>query len=80
MLAAELERIPEDFSCALLLIEHDVPLVAQVCDAVTVLSSGRVLAQGSPSKVLQTEAVQTAFLGRRSGGAVARGDAVGGRA
>ncbi|WP_101295606.1 ABC transporter ATP-binding protein [Halegenticoccus soli] len=47
----------------LLLIEHDIDLVMNVSDRVTVLDRGRELTTGSPSDVAANERVQAAYLG-----------------
>ena len=46
-----------------LLIEHDMKLVGGICEEVTVLNFGQVLAQGETLKVLKDPAVVTAYLG-----------------
>jgi ABC-type branched-subunit amino acid transport system ATPase component len=46
-----------------LLIEHDVGLVRRVCDRVTVLNFGTVLAEGSPDEIARDPAVIEAYLG-----------------
>ncbi len=48
---------------AILLIEHDLPLIMSVCDTVTVLNFGRVIAEGPPAAVAADPAVVTAYLG-----------------
>lgn len=47
----------------LLLIEHDVDLVMDVSDRVTVLDQGAVLASGSPGEISDNQRVQAAYLG-----------------
>lgn len=46
-----------------LLIEHDVELVLDVCDRVTVLVTGEVLATGSPAEIANHPGVADAYLG-----------------
>ncbi len=48
---------------AVLLVEHDMRLVGQVADQVTVLDAGRVLATGRPDQVRADPAVRRAYLG-----------------
>lgn len=48
---------------SLLLVEHDLSLVQKICDRVLVLSSGRLLAEGSPQQVMSNPAVIESYLG-----------------
>lgn len=53
----------EHFDMTILLIEHDMKLVAGICEKLTVLNFGQVLAQGETSQVLNNPKVITAYLG-----------------
>ena len=55
--------VRDHFDMTVLLIEHDMKLVGGICEEVTVLNFGQVLAQGETSKVLKDPAVVTAYLG-----------------
>jgi len=46
-----------------ILIEHDVELVMQLSDRITVLHQGAILAEGTPSEIADNEQVQDAYLG-----------------
>jgi len=48
---------------SVLLVEHNVRLVMDVCDQITVLNFGKVIAEGAPSAVAADPAVITAYLG-----------------
>ena len=62
-LANTIRQIRDDFGMTILLIEHDMRFVADLCDQVTVLNFGTVLAQGSTQTVLQDPAVIKAYIG-----------------
>ena len=47
----------------LLLIEHDIELVMELSDRITVLNQGTVIAEGPPDAIAADEAVQKAYLG-----------------
>ena len=58
-----LRRIRDEFGKTILLIEHDMDLVMGLCEQVTVLNFGHVIANGTPTQVQQNEAVVAAYLG-----------------
>ena len=47
----------------LLLIEHDIELVMELSDRITVLNRGEVIAEGTPNQIASNVAVQNAYLG-----------------
>ena len=61
-----LERLVRSLSSAgvaVVMVEHDFPLVARIADRATVLDAGRVLASGSPAEVRALDDVRAAYLG-----------------
>jgi ABC-type branched-subunit amino acid transport system ATPase component len=61
--AAALRTIRAERGVACVLVEHDVELVLDLCDHVTVLDFGRVIARGEPGEIRASTAVQAAYLG-----------------
>ena len=62
-LAERLRDLRDGQGRTVLLIEHNVPMVLDVCDYVYVLNFGRILAQGTPDEILAHPDVITAYLG-----------------
>lgn len=58
-----LRTVREERGIAILLIEHDVEMVASACERLYVLDAGRMIAEGSTQDVLSDPAVQHAYLG-----------------
>jgi ABC-type branched-subunit amino acid transport system ATPase component/ABC-type branched-subunit amino acid transport system permease subunit len=58
-----LGRIVAERDVGILLVEHDVSLVMDICDYVYVLDFGRLIAEGTPSQVRGNASVIAAYLG-----------------
>ena len=58
-----IRAIREQFSVTILLIEHDMKFVSGLCDELTVLNFGTVLAQGDTKTALQDPEVIRAYIG-----------------
>lgn len=55
--------VRDEFDMTILLIEHDMKLVSGICEKLSVLNFGRILAQGETGDVLNDSRVITAYLG-----------------
>ncbi len=62
-LAKLIRDIRDQFDCSILLVEHDMRLVMDVCDRICAINFGKRLAIGTPREIQQNEAVQKAYLG-----------------
>ena len=62
-LGEHIREIPARFGCSVVLIEHNVEVVANVCSHITVFDFGVVLARGTPEQVLADSRVAAAYLG-----------------
>ena len=56
-------RIRDEYNVTILLIEHDMKFVSGLCDEITVLNFGTVLAQGTPEVALNDPEVIKAYIG-----------------
>lgn len=70
--APRLRDIQRDLDAAVLLIEHDMPLVMSVSDRVYCLEAGLVIAEGSPAQVRADARVIASYLGADDGGGTTR--------
>jgi branched-chain amino acid transport system ATP-binding protein len=58
-------RIRDTFHIAIMLIEHDMRLVMNICEGICVLDHGKVIAKGSPEEIKSNQKVIEAYLGRK---------------
>ena len=65
-LMALISRIPGDFGCGVLLIEHNMRVIMGVCDRIHVIDSGRTIGEGTPQEIQANPEVIRAYLGSRS--------------
>ena len=62
-LTQTIRRIRDEFGVTILLVEHDMSLVMNVCDTVCAISFGKMLAIGTCQQIKSNKAVQEAYLG-----------------
>jgi ABC-type branched-subunit amino acid transport system ATPase component len=58
-----LRRVRAETGCAMLVIEHDMPLITYLADEMLALDLGRVIAHGSPDEVVEDPEVVRSYLG-----------------
>ena len=58
-----IRKIHQDFSLSILLIEHQMPVILELCDHVQVLNFGKQITEGKPASVVQHPEVISAYLG-----------------
>ena len=58
-----LKRVRTETGCAMLVIEHDMPLITYLADEMLALDLGRVIARGSPQEVVNDPEVVRSYLG-----------------
>ncbi len=63
-LLQHIKDIRERFQIAIMLIEHDMSLVMNLCDDIAVLNYGKIIAKGTPDDIKNNPVVIEAYLGR----------------
>jgi branched-chain amino acid transport system ATP-binding protein len=62
-LAPLLRRVRDELGCALVVIEHDMPLLLELAERMYALETGRVIAHGAPRDVVRDPEVVRSYLG-----------------
>ena len=58
-----IRRIKEEFDITIMLIEHDMSLVMNICEGICVLNFGQIIAKGTPTEIQNNPEVIKAYLG-----------------
>lgn len=58
-----IQRLAADRDITIVMIEHDIEIVMDISDTITVLQNGAVIAEGTPDEIATDERVQRAYLG-----------------
>jgi branched-chain amino acid transport system ATP-binding protein len=65
-LAGIIRRIAGEMGIGVLLIEHNIGLVLEVCERIFVLDSGEIIEVGTPDEIRKSDAVRHAYMGTQS--------------
>ncbi|PTD93725.1 ABC transporter ATP-binding protein [archaeon SCG-AAA382B04] len=58
-----IKHLRDDHEISFLLIEHDIPLIMEVCEDIIVMAKGEVIARGKPKEIKNNQKVLDAYLG-----------------
>jgi ABC-type branched-subunit amino acid transport system ATPase component/ABC-type branched-subunit amino acid transport system permease subunit len=62
-LLANIQRIRTELHCAVVVVDHDLRLIMQLCDRIQVLDQGRTIGRGTPAEIATDPAVIEAYIG-----------------
>ena len=62
-LSNSLRWVQENNSCAIIVIDHDLKFIMGVCDKITVMNMGEVIASGKPNEISNDAKVKEAYIG-----------------
>jgi branched-chain amino acid transport system ATP-binding protein len=65
-LLENIRRIRSASGCSIVVVDHDLRLIMQLCERIQVLDQGRTIAVGEPREIAENPAVIQAYLGGSS--------------
>jgi branched-chain amino acid transport system ATP-binding protein len=65
-LGESLKWVHREADCALLVIDHDLKFIMTLCEKITVMNMGEILAKGSPSEIVKNKRVVEAYIGQEA--------------
>lgn len=60
-----LKKLRAEYGIGLLVVDHDLPMIMRLCDRVTVLNEGKIIACGAPEEIRRNPQVIEAYIGRK---------------
>lgn len=62
-LSNSLKWVQNNIACAIIVIDHDLKFIMEVCDKITVMNMGEVIATGKPNEISNNKRVKEAYIG-----------------